>query len=237
MKNFFIILILITIPILIWIYSKPNESFYPDQSNIKNINKDSPSILLSNVPFTSQAPNGDWDNMMFQQGCEEASILMAIYWAKDKEINKEIAMYEIQNISKFEEVNYGDYYDRSAFDTTKLIRDYFSYNKIKFVENITTKDIITELKKGNLIITPTNGQALKNPFYTPPGPERHMLVIIGYDAETDEIITNDPGTKRGENFRYDRQIFENALRDFPTGIKKPITKLEKNMIVIEPSKE
>ena len=34
------------------------------------------------VPFTSQAPLAEWDDPLQQDGCEEASSLMAASWAK-----------------------------------------------------------------------------------------------------------------------------------------------------------
>src|SRR4051812_4227943 len=41
-----------------------------------------PRILLVGVPFTAQAPYGEWNDPKYGDGCEEASILMAAYWAK-----------------------------------------------------------------------------------------------------------------------------------------------------------
>ena len=45
---------------------------------------------ITGVPFTSQAPSGQWDNPVYQDGCEEAAALMAVYWAEGKILNKNI---------------------------------------------------------------------------------------------------------------------------------------------------
>jgi len=79
----------------------------------------------------------------------------------------------------------------------RIIKGYFNYANAQFIANISIQDIINILKKHELLIMPTNGQLLSNPYFTPPGPERHNLLINDYDAQTKEFITNDPGTKNG----------------------------------------
>lgn len=189
---------------------------------------------LLDVPFTVQAPSAQWDNIVFQNACEEASIVMAMSWVDGRPLSKERANREIAKISSFEQENYGHFHDRSAFDTTQLIKDYFDYQNVEFRADIAAGDIKAELAKGNLIIVPLNGQKLNNPFFVPPGPLEHMLVVIGYDAKTKEFITNDPGTKRGESMRYPENVLELALQDYPTGFHEPITEINKVMIVVRP---
>jgi len=188
--------------------------------------------ILLDVPFTSQAPIGNWSDPRFNYGCEESSILMAIHWVNGTELTVQEAMREIAAISDFERRTTGEFHDRSAFDTTQLIKDYFGYQNVEFVSDIDTDDIKMELAKGNLVIIPVQGQRLGNPYFTPPGPVEHMVVVKGYDTDTKEFITNDPGTKRGEGMRYHEDVLETALRDYKTGYKEPIRKEEKNMIII-----
>ncbi|OGC46748.1 MAG: hypothetical protein A3A94_01915 [Candidatus Portnoybacteria bacterium RIFCSPLOWO2_01_FULL_43_11] len=197
----------------------------PDNPPIQNI--------LLEVPFTSQAPSGNWQDIIFQNACEEASILMAMSWVRGETLTKEEAEKEIKAISDFELKTYGDFHDRSAADTAQLIRDYFDYDNIEVMENISASDIKTELTEGNLVIVPVNGQKMNNPFYTPPGPIEHMLVIIGYDTQTKEFITNDSGTKRGEKYRYSESILEAALKDYKTGFHEPLEEIKKVMIVVK----
>lgn len=143
------------------------------------------------------------------------------------------ALREIGEMIDFEEKKYGYHLDTSAEQTARFMRDYFNYDGIEVKRDISAADIRQEIVRGKIVIVPVNGQKLPNPFYTPPGPLRHMLVIKGYDAQTKEFITNDPGTKRGESFRYAEQALEGAVRDYPTGYHEPIIQEIKAMIVIE----
>lgn len=195
---------------------------------------ETPDIILLDVPFTAQAPLGQWSEPIYQNACEEASLLVAILWVRGvKSISKEEATLELKKFADFEIEKYNNFYDHSMADTGQLMQDYFNYNNIEYKENITAEDIINQLLKGNLVIVPINGQVLKNPFYTPPGPAEHMLVIIGYDFMTKEFITNDVGTRYGEKYRYKSDILEQSIRDYPTGYKEPITEIKKVMLVIK----
>jgi hypothetical protein len=198
------------------------------------IKEEEAQIILLDVPFLAQAPFGQWENPVYQNACEEASLLTAILWVRGvKTISKEEATEELKKFTDFEIEKYNNFYDHSTADTAQIMKDYFGYYNIKVREDISTEDIIGELEKGNLVIVPINGQILKNPFYTPPGPDRHMLPIIGYDFEAEEFITNDVGTRHGEKFRYKKDIFEASIRDYPTGYKEPILEIKKTMIIVE----
>lgn len=193
-----------------------------------------PKVIID-VPFTPQAPLGQWDNPVYQDGCEEASSLMAMAWIQQAMIGNPVSVTnELQKMSDFERDTYGEYRDRSAADTAQFIRDYFNYTNITVREGISPTDIITELAAGNILIVPLNGRLLGNPHFTPPGPERHMLVINGYDQTTDEFITNDPGTRFGKNYRYATDTLYAAIRDYPTGYHEPITTINKVAIIVRP---
>jgi len=191
-------------------------------------------IVLLDVPFLAQAPFGQWSDPIYQNACEEAAILMADLWIKGvKSISKEEATLELKKFADFETEKYNNFYDHSMADAGQLMRDYFGYSNIEYKENITAEDIIDQLIAGNLVIVPINGQVLKNPFYTPPGPAEHMLLIIGYDFNTDEFITNDAGTRQGEHYRYKQDILEQSIRDYPTGYKEPILEIKKVMLIVK----
>ena len=188
---------------------------------------------ITGVPFISQAPSGQWDNPVYQDGCEEAAALMAVYWAKGKILNKNIAEDTLAAIAEYEEKNYGGYHDTSAEDTAeRILQGYFGYDNFEVKKDIAIEDIIEEIKNGRLVIAPFDGRLLGNPYYTAPGPERHFLAIKGYDAAKKEFITNDPGTKRGEGYRYDEKVLYNALMDYPTGYHEPIVQIKKDIIVV-----
>lgn len=190
-------------------------------------------IYIPDLPFTSQAPFGDWNDPRQQDGCEEAASLMAVYWARSQPLTPQSALDKILEIAQYQVDNYGSFVDTSAIDTQKrIIRGYFGFDNSQVVSIETVQGLITPLSQGKLVIVPTNGRLLGNPNFTAPGPERHNLVLRGYDPVKKEFITNDPGTRRGENYRYPQDILFNALRDYPTGDHLPITSFEKTAIIV-----
>lgn len=205
----------------------------PIPDKIKNTTE-TKKIINHSVPFTSQAPTGDWADKRQQDGCEEASALMAMYWTMGKSLSKEEALTKILAISDFEQNKYGEYRDISLTDIKDWIfNDYFKYTNVEIQINITETDIIKQLEAGNIILLPMNGQKLNNPYFTAPGPERHMIIIRGHDPKTNEFITNDPGTKRGEGFRYSIETIMKAILVYPTGYHAPANDSLKNMLVVK----
>ncbi len=209
---------------------EPVENLIEPISN--PINPDTLIVKLD-VPFVSQAPFGEWSDPYQQNGCEEASAIMAVHWAKGIDLPLQEAKEEIIAISDWQNKQYGIYQDTSAYDTVKRIfKEYLKYQKVEVVDNINSKDVINELVKGNLVIVPANGRVLNNPSFKPPGPVAHMLVIIGYDYLTEEFITNEPGINYGKDYRYDADVMFEAFRDYPTGNYEPINTDVKTMIIV-----
>lgn len=193
------------------------------------------SILIMAVPFTSQAPLGEWSDQRQQDGCEEASAAMVMAWVNnEKNITSEEWLVKILSLADFEQEKYGEHRDVSMKDVISWIfNDYFSYEKVEIKPVASTSAILKELERGNVVLIPTDGQALKNPYFSAPGPEEHMIVIKGYDYKTQEFITNDPGTRRGENYRYSPQTIFNAIRPYETGFRLPFPQiLVRKMIVV-----
>lgn len=208
--------------------------FTPEEKQVDLLSKEAfPKHILLNVPFTAQAPFGNWDDVRQDYGCEEASILMAMYWVYGRDLPPEKAEKEIIAISEFEQEKYGAFHDTSTLDTLKVLKAYFGYENAFVRFDIGIEDIKTELVQGNIVIVPIDGTKVDNPYYTPPGPAKHKIVIRGYDDDTQEFITNDPGTKRGEAYRYNYQILENAIVDYPTGLNEPISQIRTAMIVVK----
>lgn len=186
------------------------------------------------VPFTAQAPLGQWQDERQQDGCEEAVVAMAMAWAGgEKNISRENWRLRILILSNFEKKKYGEYRDVALRDMVAwLFNDYFSYKKVEIKAVSKASDILGELEKGKIVLTPMDGRALKNPNFTGAGPERHMILIKGYDYKTKEFITNDPGTRKGENYRYTEKVILSAIRNYKTGNKLPFGPLQKEMIVV-----
>jgi len=200
-----------------------------DKVEESNIEPNIPAKISISVPFTSQAPFGKWD-IYHEEACEEASLIMLAYFAKGKNLTPEIAEEEIQNLIAYEIKTAGKYKDSVAQELADLGEKYYGLKNLKVVYDFTAEDLKKYLAKGKPIIVPAAGRMLKNPNFKSPGPLYHNLVLTGYDG--DIIITNDPGTKKGENYRYNIKIIYNAIHDFP-GDKTKIEIGRKAMIVVE----
>lgn len=189
--------------------------------------------VLYDVPFISQAPFGDWKDPRQQDGCEEASVIMAMRWVRSQPLSVQDGYDELQSLSHWEDEVFGFFQDTSAQDTRELFVQYYDHSLVRVIEEPSLAQIISELDHGHLVIAPMNGQVLHNPHFTLPGPERHMVLVIGYDTVTREFITHDPGTRYGSNYRYDYDVFMNAMRDYPSGEHLPILAKNKAIIVVE----
>ncbi|MEI6587377.1 MAG: C39 family peptidase [Candidatus Moraniibacteriota bacterium] len=191
--------------------------------------KNLPTKMLIDVPFTSQAPLSKWD-AYHEEACEEASLLMVEYFLKNKKLTPALAEKEIQALIAYEIKNTKGYEDSNTEETVKLGADYYGLKNLRVVYDFTPADLKKYLAQKKPIIIPAAGRLLGNPNFTAPGPLYHNLVLIGYDGDT--IITNDPGTRKGQSYRYDIKTLFSAIHDFP-GDKNKIEKGRKAMIVIE----
>jgi uncharacterized protein YvpB len=189
--------------------------------------------VKQSVPFTAQAPHAQWDDPRFQDACEEASMLMAHAWViGEGSISKNDAENELESLFSYENKNFGGSIDTSAVDTAKIFQEYYHY-PAQLRTGVTMEDIYAILAQGSIVIAPTNGKMLDNPNFTDGGPDRHMVVIIGYDKKNKEFITNDPGTRLGRGYKYKDSVLYNAIRDYVTGEKEKISGASKNVIVIK----
>lgn len=207
----------------------------PPNDNEDEEEAEVPKTLVDHdVPFAAQAPTGQWSDQRQQDGCEEASALMAIRWARNQGLTNQQALEEIIAVSDYEQATYGEYRDVSVADVKKWIfEDYYKYSNVRHARDISKEDIIAALHDNSVVLLPMNGQRLGNPNFSPPGPERHMLLVRGYDPKTDQFITNDPGTRRGESYRYSSETIMDAILAYPTGYHEPADESLKEMLVVK----
>ncbi len=181
-----------------------------------------PSRPIGDVPFTVQAPNANWDDPILQDGCEEAALLMADAWLREKELSDPTAITDaIRALADFEEKRFGHSEDMNLPELAIVIREYSGRGNIRTIDDATIEDIVVEIETGNLVLAPSYGRALGNPHFTAPGPITHMLVLIGYDLENREFVVNDPGTKYGKGYRYDEDVLFDAIWAYPPGRTHP----------------
>lgn len=177
----------------------------------KNITKPVPKSLSLEVPFISQAPYAVWDTF-HEDACEEASLIMIEYFKKGTSaITKETVEKEIQDMTKYEtSVGLGPSITLAQLNIVAL--NYYQLSNGKVVENSTVDNIKAEILAGRPVIIPVAGKILPNPNFRNGGPVYHMLVIKGFN-ETG-FITNDPGTRKGNNFWYTYNVLMNAIHDW-----------------------
>lgn len=174
------------------------------------------------VPFIVQAPGSAWHDPIFQDGCEEASMLMVAGRISGTEtVPEETAAADIRSIASFETGRFGHHEDISLAQVAETLRDRLGIGTAEIVRDISIPDLITALSDGKAVLAPAYGRALGNPHFTPPGPITHMLVLTGHDPETREFIVNDPGTRHGEGYRYDESVLFDAIWAYPSGPTHP----------------
>lgn len=170
-----------------------------------------PTFQLA-VPFTSQAPEQNWDQP-WQDACEEAAILMLDAYHKGYKLSPLFARDEIlKMIAWQDEQELG--YSIAMTDLARLATNYSGF-RTKVIEQPTIDQIKTLISNNQPVLVVADGKALPNPYFSGDGPVYHALIITGYDEEG--LITNDPGTKRGESFYYTYDALMNAIHDWNDG--------------------
>jgi hypothetical protein len=193
-----------------------------------------PSSVNLPVPFTSQAPHANWDDV-HEETCEEASVYMAYLFAKGEnqyKIPADTAEAELQRIIAWEMEIFGYFKDTTAKETALILTEFYGLKDVTVSSDVTIVTIKKALASGKVVVVPAAGQDLGNPNFTPPGPPYHMLVIKGYTSDG-RFITNDPGTRKGENYVYSEQTLIDAIHDW-VGDKALIRTGPKAMIVVGP---
>jgi hypothetical protein len=180
------------------------------------------------VPFTSQAPFAVWDEL-HDDACEEASVAMVNAFYKNYEFTPQSADDEIFSIVDWETRVFGYWKDTNVKETARILHEKYGYKNVRVVYDIGIDDIKREVARGSPIILPAAGQLLGNKYFRQPGPLYHMLVVRGW-TKSGMIITNDPGTKRGEGYLYEPDILLNAVHDWNGG---DVFNGRKAMIVVE----
>lgn len=184
------------------------------------------------VPFTSQAPAGNWQEP-WQNACEEASIVMIQNFYKDEGLTPEKARQQILDVFSLKKLTAPVSKDESIERIVEIINSGNLTWKARVVNNPTLTEIKDELAANHPIIAPVYAPLLENPNYTNPGPSYHVIIIIGYDDAKGEFITNDPGTDQGKNYRYTYEVLMNSLHDYLAN--KDYTSGAKRVLFTEPN--
>lgn len=168
------------------------------------------------VPFLVQAPKANWE-LPYQEACEEASVLMvAGYYKGDRgAYDADEADRMIREVVAFQEAHYGDYKDTTAGETKRFLEAMYPNLQAEVVPLKDAEQVKRYIAEGIPVIVPADGKQLPNPNFRNGGPPFHMLVVRGYTA--DHFITNDPGTRNGQNFLYTYDGLLDAVHDWNGG--------------------
>lgn len=203
---------------------------FQNQATVATSTPAESSVLNLPIPFTSQAPTANWD-LAHNQDCEEASALMAnAYLTGNTNVLLAASQVETEmnNLNSWEDSHLGYHLDTTAAETAQMIQGFYGLQTKVFLD-YTLQDIKNQLNQHHVVILPVNGQIIGNPNYTQPGPIYHMLVVRGYTANG--LVTNDSGTRRGQNYPYAFETLHNAGADWDHNTNT-IDQSKKVMIVV-----
>ena len=172
-----------------------------------------PRTVNHEMTFFAQAPDGD-RSLPRKEACEEASIILAAYFAQGKSLTKEQFKQDVRAMVPVQEEMFGTYIDTTIKQTQQLYERFYGGSSY-IIDNPTVTDIKTAIANEHVIVAPFAGRELNNPHFSGEGPRYHMLVIKGYDEQY--FYTNDVGTRNGANYRYTHAVLLNALHDLTDG--------------------
>ena len=171
-----------------------------------------PTSLNIEMPFYTQAPHANWD-YPWQEACEEASSLLVANLYLDMNLNLEDYNTELLRLVDWQMEVFGAYEHTTVAQTQQMLLDNYGLESVAHTDP-SFQDLQDILNEGHLIIAPFAGKLLDNPNFRNGGPLYHMLVIKGYDAEKNHVVTHDVGTRNGENYVYSWETVEKALHDW-----------------------
>ncbi|MCC2631644.1 MAG: hypothetical protein K0S20_343 [Patescibacteria group bacterium] len=170
-----------------------------------------PSQVLLEMSFLVQAPGANWDPL-HEDACEEASLIMVKHYLdKTKVTGDKEGDQQIIDLVHFGESK-GQGPSITLNQLNDLAKEYYSMKGGVIKKNVTVQNIKEELAAGRPVILPAAGRLLGNPHFSNGGPVYHMLVVKGYDSQG--FITNDPGIRQGESYRYSYETIQNAVHDW-----------------------
>lgn len=173
-------------------------------------------IVSIPVSFTSQSPMGKWVQP-WEDFCEEASIVMVSHFVWDYAITPQLANVEMRMIQQYEDAKFKRNKDTSIGEVKDVLENLYGFQNLTIASPQSPEDIKNEIRGGKVVIVPFNGRMVTNPYFTPPGPAYHMIVVRGYDDTRGVFITNEPGTSRGSGYMYGQYELFNAIHDWNNG--------------------
>ncbi len=225
-----IIRLIVLAIIILWIFKftsdddvaseVPNKqvTYYPTEVSNTDDKEvvEKPSYFMIDVPYVSEAPEGNWSGD-WVNACEEATMAMVeFYYMGVKSVSVLEAKNYLQNLFDEENKIYGHNKNTDASQILELINLHSKFDA-RIKTNPTIDDIKNEILNDRPVISLHRGFDLKNPNipFSPVKSSYHTLVVVGYDDSSNEFITHDPGDeKSGRDHRYSYRDFMYSLHDY-----------------------
>ena len=177
-----------------------------------------PARLLLQVPYTTQAPLGNW--AQHQESCEEATLsMLAAYWERDPSvvIDPSAADATIAALVSWQVQHWGSEDDLTDTRLGELAKQYYGYG-YRIVPN-DPQVVREQLAAGRPLIAGVRTHGLGNPNY--PGYSNHyeqagwsvshFVLVIGYDS--DGVWLNDAGITKGRGYHISWAQLTHAIDD------------------------
>lgn len=177
-----------------------------------------PERILLPVPFTTQAPLGNW--AQHQESCEEATLsMLAAYWQRDPSvvIDPHAADTTIATLVSWQVQHWGSEDDLTDVRLGELAKQFYGYG-YRIVPN-EAQVVREQLAAGRPLIAGVRTHGLGNPNY--PGYSNHheqtgwsvshFVLVIGYDA--DGVWLNDAGISKGRGYHISWAQLTHAIDD------------------------
>ncbi len=198
-----------------YIINDPHTTtLYPKEEEEKQENQlfklEEPPIKydIPNVLFYSQAPFGN-RNEPYQNACEEASVLLAYYYATRQTPTKKQYNKDLLNLLAREQNNIGHHKKTTLDQFLYLTHEYLKFPNAYILENADLDEIKREISKWNIIVASFRWDEIYNFHYSANGPDYHVILLKGYDENN--FITHDVGTVRWDNRKYPFEMIMDAL--------------------------
>jgi hypothetical protein len=172
------------------------------------------SAQIQTVPFTVQAPFGNWD-AAHEEYCEAAAVYMVgKYFQGDREakVPPATADKDMGEVVAFERASYS--HINLPLTEMAQVANHF-YGLKGDVVPLDFPTIQRQVSQGVPVIIPVmthGGPAGRiNPGY---GAESvyHVIVVVGYDAGQGIVYTNDPGLSTGQALTYSWSTLQTAIQ-------------------------
>jgi hypothetical protein len=159
------------------------------------------TIILTEAPFKSQSPPGDWNKNM---NCGPASALMlgSYYMSQEPTADHLQSVLDwLYDWDYFEPQVNAEYYDgnvTNVYELRDIMQNYFGIPKIEIKAHKDVDYLRRQINKLNPVIVGVN-------IKMDPSKLGHFMVVVGFTDSS--IIVHDPGRTEGQFNAYDLEIF------------------------------